>query len=330
MINYSLVLIFLNFIVLVFGISSDMHLSLSRLSSLSRKKDFRLKEKITTSKCFIDRNPSTPSIDKVGGIFKHDLPGEGRHITISQYEIRSQATLQNKLQFSNSNNDEWSTVWEAIDFGGSPFLPMNFPSQQISGKWRWYLKCVANCNNAKIYSMNTNYCFHNLTNDKNDLDMTYPSHQTSDNRLLIGGSSSKVGCYKQQVPYPINMNHLGAEYIFGLDGEGKHIRILRYDLSGKSTIEHKLQFWNEGWKTVWSHAAYGVGPSPPSDVPLQNKSGNWRWTLTCISQCSDQIFGLSTDYCLESSPFSLLATSTSFNDNKRTFRSIDDSHEHWR
>lgn len=284
------------------------------------KNDLEKKNSATTSKCFVDRNPSTPRIDMVGQIFKRDLPGAGRHITISQYEIQSQATLENNLQFLS--NGEWSTVWNAIDFGESPFLPMNFPAQTTPGKWRWELKCVANCNNAKIYSLNTDYCFHNMTSDKPDT--TFIPHQIPDKRSLIGGSSS-VGCYKQEVPYPVNMDHIGAEHIFSLDGKGRHIRVLRYDLSVNSTIQHKLQFWDQGWTTLWSHAAYGVAPPPPSYIPMQNETSNWRWTLTCIARCDSQLVGLSTDYCLEPNPFSLLSTSTSNDDSNKLTSNDDDS-----
>lgn len=268
---------------------------------MSRMQDHisRLESKSSSSMCFVDQNPSTPNIDTIGQVFKRELPGTGRHIEISQYDIQTRATLQNKLQFLS--NGKWNTIWNAIDFGESPFLPMHFPTQEEPGTWRWELTCVANCHDAKIHSLSTDYCFHNHTIDRHDHKIYSASDDRPASTSLIGGSSI-VGCYHKQVPYAIAMNHVGAEHILPLDGEGRHIRVIRYDLSVNSTIEHKLQFWNDGWKTLWSNTAFGDAPAPPSYIPKQNQAGAWRWTLTCVSQCHGVLTNFKTDYCLQPAP----------------------------
>jgi len=248
-----------------------------------------LEKKGSEVSCFADRGYETPAIINVGQVIKHRLPGVGKHIEISHYDIKSHATLLNKLQFKN--NGKWNTIWDAIDFGEAPFLPMKFPTQDMPGSWRWELTCIANCRNAKVHAVNTDYCFHNTT-------IRRTSQQRPEVRSLIGGSSI-LGCHRMQVPYPISMTHVGAEHIFPLDGQGREIRIIEYNLFVNSTVEHKLQFWNNGWRTIWSSTSFGDAPSSPSYVAAQKKKGPWRWTLTCVSQCNSELRGLRTEYCLQ-------------------------------
>jgi len=251
-------------------------------------KNLNLLEKGSGGACFADRIYETPIITNIGQVIKRRLPGVGKHIEISHYDIKSHATILNKLQFKN--NGKWNTIWDAVDFGEAPFLPMKFPTQDIPGNWRWHLTCVANCRNAKINALNTDYCFHNTTIRHNN--------KKAEIRSLIGGSSI-LGCHRMQIPYPISMTHVGAEHIFPLDGEGREIRIIEYNLFVNSTVEHKLQFWDSGWKTVWSSTSFGDAPSSPSYVSAQKKIGPWRWTLTCVSQCNSELRGLRTEYCLQ-------------------------------
>jgi len=268
-----------------------------------------LEMKTSSGMCYVDRAPPAPTITNVGQVFQRELPGVGRRIDISQYDVQSRATLQNKLQFWIDG--KWNTVWDAIDFGEAPFLPMNFPTQSFPGNWRWELTCVANCKNAKIHSLNTDYCFRNTSRSRH---LPKYTDEMPDARSFIGGSA-KVGCYHKEAPSPIAMNHMGAEHILSLDGEGSHIRIMQYSLSVNSTIHHKLQFWNGGWKTLWSGTAFGYAPKLPPYIAVQNRTGSWRWDLTCVSHCTGQLRGLRTEYCLPQTSGSLISVSRSVRNN---------------